>query len=71
MTNRWAPDGACAQQDPPLDAGDNNDVQQKTMWDCGYVHILRAGGLGRGVISAQTRATLRTIQKWLEYYFAI
>ena len=46
MTNRWAPDGACAQQGPPLDAGDNNDVQQKTMWDCGSVHILLGWGGG-------------------------
>jgi len=43
MTNRWAPDGACAQQDPPLDAGDNNDVQQKTMWDCGTYTFCWAG----------------------------
>ena len=35
MTNRWAPDGACAQQDPPLDASVTITACNKKPWDCG------------------------------------
>ena len=45
QTNRWAPDGACAQQDPPLDASATITTWAKKPWDCG-THFAggRAGG---------------------------
>ena len=45
QTNRWAPDGACAQQDPPLDASATITTCNKKTWDFGIVPTnLESGG---------------------------